>query len=160
MQGPRSTLPTLKAIVDGGGSPEAEHDTWVRTARIPEGDRSVYEDEVISVVLMALACCDQLNLPNLIGVEYLIRRRAVIREAHRLSPSMPDYSSAHHLMGWNRRREAGATHSGLTRFVAEQLRDEAQISKESRKAREERHLRTAKPKKGGKGGGAGAAADG
>ncbi len=88
---------------------------------------------------------DQLNLPNLSGIELLMRRRALIREAHRISPSAPDYSAAHHFMGWTRRRDAGATHAPLTKFVAEQLRDEAAISKEGRKAREERSLRTTGP---------------
>ncbi len=37
-------------------------------------------------------------------------------------------------------------HSGLTRFVAEVLRDEASIAKETRKAREERQLARQKPK--------------
>jgi hypothetical protein len=145
--GPRATFGTLKAIVDAGDTPEFEHDAWVRTATIPDADRSVYEDEVISVVFQTLACVDQLNLPNIAGVELLMRRRALIRESHRLSPSSPDYSDAHHYMGWSRRREAGATHTGLTKFVAEQLRDEASIAKSSRKAREKRSLRL-KPAKG------------
>ncbi len=51
------------------GGPEAEHDAWVRTARIPEGDRSVFEDEVIAVVPQILATVDQPNLPNLAGIE-------------------------------------------------------------------------------------------
>ncbi len=67
--GPRATVGTLKAIVDKGGSPEVERDAWVRTARVPDGDRSVFEDEVTSVVLQLLSTCDQLNLPNLVGVE-------------------------------------------------------------------------------------------
>jgi hypothetical protein len=158
--GPRSTMGTLKAIMDSGGSPEAEHDLWVRTARIPDGDRSVFEDEVISVVIQTLATVDQINLANLAGVELLMRRRALIREAHRLSPSSPDYSASHHYMGWARRREAGATHTGLTKFVAEQLRDEAAIAKETRRAREERSLRVKPAPKGKAGGKGGGSADG
>jgi len=154
--GPRATMGTLKAIVDSGGSPEVEHDAWVRTARVPDGDRSVYEDEVISVVLQLLSTVDQVNLPNLAGVELLVRRRALIREAHRLNPASPDYTGAHHFMGWQRRREAGATFGGLTQYVASAMRDEAAIAKETRKAREERQLGRPKanPKKGdAKGGG-------
>ncbi len=72
---------------------------------------------------------------------------------------MPDYSAVHHFMGWHCRREVRATHSGLVRFVAEQLRDKASISKEARKAIKERSLR-AKPAKASTGGGkAGGGAD-
>ncbi len=60
-------LGTLKAIVESGGSPEIEHVMRVRTARIPDGDRSVFEYEMISVLLHVLASVDQLNLPNCLG---------------------------------------------------------------------------------------------
>ncbi len=87
-----------------------------------------------------------------------MRRRALIREGH-LSPSSPDYSAAHHYMGWSRRREAGTAHSGLTKFVAEQLRGEARIAKASRKAREERSFRLKPAKGASKGAGRGGGAD-
>ena len=144
VQGPRSSLNTLKGVVEIGGSPEIEHDQWVRMAKLPDSDRSVFEDVVIAVCLQTLASVDQLNLPNLAGVELMIRRRALLREAHRVSPSSPDYTAAQHYMGWSRRRDAGAVDDALNKHVAERLRDEAAIAKETRKAREERQLR-AKP---------------
>ena len=79
VQGPRSSLNTLKGVVKIGGSLVIEHDQWVRTAKVPDSDRSVFEDEVIAVCLQTLASVDQLNLPNLAGVELMIRRRALIR---------------------------------------------------------------------------------
>lgn len=33
-----------------GWPAEVEHDQWVRTARVPDSDRSLYEDEVIFFV--------------------------------------------------------------------------------------------------------------
>jgi len=88
----------------------------------------------------------------------LVRRRALIREARRLSPHAPDYTAAYHYMGWTRRREAGAIDDQLNKHVADRLRDEAAIAKETRKAREERQLR--KPGKPNKGAGKNAGGDG
>mmetsp|Transcript_150499 Transcript_150499/g.481750 ORF Transcript_150499/g.481750 Transcript_150499/m.481750 type:complete len:88 (+) Transcript_150499:1-264(+) len=77
---------------------------WRRTSRIPDGDRAVYEDEVICRALQFLATVDQVNLPNLVGAELLCRRHQLIREAYRLSPSAPDYSASDWFMGWGNRR--------------------------------------------------------
>ena len=51
LQGPRTALPLLKSMVGLGGSPEASHLEWVRNSKVPDGDRAVYEDEVICVAL-------------------------------------------------------------------------------------------------------------
>ncbi len=109
-----------------------------------------------------LSTTDKLNLPNLVGVELFMCRRALIREAHRLHPHNPDYTGVHHYMGWQRHRDAGATHPGHTKFVADALRDEAAIAKETRKARQERQLTRSKGPPAGKQpkGGAKAGSDG
>lgn len=93
---------------------------------------------------------DQINLPNSKGIELLMRRWQLIREAHRLSPGAPDYSAADVFMGWEYRRGDGV-HPELAKFVAGELKDQAQIAKEARKAKEEM---ANKRKGGGRGGGA------
>ena len=81
-----------------------------------------------------------------------MRRWQLIREAHRLNPNSPDYSASDIFMGWEYRRGAGV-HQELAKFVASELKDMAQISKEARKAREEAALKKTK------GGGRGAPAE-
>ena len=62
-------------------------------------DRSVFEHECLSRILEAMISIDQLNAPCLQSAELLVRRMQVIREAHRISPSAPDYSSADIMVG-------------------------------------------------------------
>ena len=136
LDGPPSTFGVLKSMVARGLTPVTDHEHWVRTHDLPRGDRSVYEMEVITRALEAFAMHDQLNLPNSKGVELLLRRWQLIREAHRISPGAPDYSSADVFMGWEYRRGDGVNPE-LAKFVAGELKDQAAIAKEARKAREE-----------------------
>ena len=155
LDGPASCLGVLKAMVARGLMPVTDHERWVRTSDLPRGDRSVYEMEVITRVIEAMVMIDQVNVPNLVGTELLMRRWQVIREAHRISPGSPDYSSADIVMGWTYRRGDGM-HQPLAKFVAEELKDQAAVAKESRKAKEEMAARTKNrpnPKAGGAGGG-------
>ena len=158
MRGPRTTLWTMKYIRDNGSSALQAHEAWLRASRVPQGDRSTYEHEVLSRVLDAAATQDQLNLPALVSMEYVCRRMALIKEAHRVNPAQPDYSAADQFMGWNSRAGGAAIAPGLQAHVADLLRQDAAVAKEARKAREERQLREPKkpPKGGGKGAGGGA----
>ena len=88
--------------------------------------------EVITRVMEAFIMIDQVNVPNLVGTELLMRRWQVIREAHHISPGAPDYSAADIVMGWSYRRGDGM-HQPLARYVAEELKDQAAIAKEARK---------------------------
>ncbi|CAE8609421.1 unnamed protein product [Polarella glacialis] len=155
LRGPSSALPLLKTMRDQSLTPAMSHEYWVRNSRIPEGDRSVYEHEVIMRVLEAMITVDQLNVPCLQSAELLLRRAQVIKEAHRISPGLPDYSSADIYMGWAYRQRGAGIDQALTAHVASELKAEAAIAKEARKAREEAAARRQpKPKKGAKGGAA------
>lgn len=127
LDGPASTLGVLKSMVARGLTPVTDHEHWVRTHELPRGDRSVYEMEVITRALEAFCMIDQLNLPNSKGIELLMRRWQLIREAHRISPGAPDYSSADVFMGWEYKRGDGV-HPELARFVAAELKDQAAIA--------------------------------
>ncbi len=156
LTGPATCLKMLKAMRDQSFTPITYHEFWLRTGEIPRGDRSIYEHECLSRILEAMACVDQLNLPALQGAELMCRRLQVIREAHRISPSAPDYSAADHFMGWRFRKGQQGVDSDLAAHVANELKAEAAISKEARKAREEANLRRRpNPKSSSKGGGAG-----
>ena len=84
---------------------------------------------------------DQLNVCSLQAAELLVRRMQVIREAHRISPSNPDYSASDHMMGWRYKKGGQVIDAALAAHVATELRNEAAILKEARKAREEENNR-------------------
>ena len=125
-------------------TPVTHHANWVRTARIPDGDRSVHEHEVLARVLDSMVTVDQLNAPALQSAELVCRRIQVIEDAHSVSPSAPDYSAADEYMGWATHRQGAAVAPDLQRHVANAMRDKAAIMKESRKAKEEQKLRRGK----------------
>ena len=155
LEGPTSSLNLVKDLRDQHMTPSTFHEYWLRSADIPKGDRSTYEHECLSRILESMITVDQLNICALQGGELICRRLQVIREAHRISPSSPDYSASDHFMGWKWKRAAQGVDKQLAAHVAQTLKDEAAISKESRKAREEQAMRRKHPNKSGGGGGGG-----
>lgn len=131
-------------------TPTTFHEYWLRTSDIPKGDRSVYEHECLSRILESMLTVDQINAPALQSAELLCRRMQVIREAHRISPGSPDYTSADVMMGWRYRRSGQGVVQELAAHVASELKNEAAIAKEARKAREEAENRRRNPKSKGK----------
>lgn len=134
LEGPSTALQVLRSLSDRGQTPVTDHERWVRSSDIAKHDRSLYEMEMLARVLEAMAMTDQLNIPNLKSGELILRRWQLIKEAHRLSPSAPDYSASDYFMGWE--VESGANQD-LSKYVSERLKDQAAIAKETRKAREE-----------------------
>lgn len=155
LQGPPTALKFLKMLRDQNQTPTTFHEYWIRTGEIPKGDRSVYEHECLCRILESMLTIDQINVVALQSAELVIRRMMVIREAHKVSPSSPDYSSADIMMGWQYRRSAQGVVTEMASYVATELKNEAAILKEARKAREEASLRRQKPPKGGDKGGGG-----
>ena len=163
--GPPTAMELIGELHSRGFTFSTDSEHWIRTEDIPKSDRSLFELEVLDKVLEALATVDQPNLPNLKGAELLLRRRQVIREAHRLSASSPDYSMADIMMGWERKSGVAMT---LRRYVADEMKDQAAILKESRKAREELSAKRGDPTgrgrgargRGGRGTATGSAEDG
>ena len=134
LEGPPTTLKVLKSLASRSLTPVTDHERWIRSSEISKSDRSIYEMEVLARVIEAFVMVDQVNLPNLKGGQLLLRRWQLIKEAHRICPTQPDYSASDHFMGWE--LDSGVVQS-LTKHVSEQLRDQAAIAKESRKAKEE-----------------------
>ena len=153
LEGPSTALNIAKSLRDQNMTPTTYHEFWLRTGEIPRGDRSIYEHECLSRIFEAMVTVDQLNPSGLQSAELVVRRMQVIREAHRICPSAPDYSSADVFMGWRYRKQNQGVDSGLAAFVASELKNDAAIAKESRKAREEQLQRRQNPSKKGGGGG-------
>ena len=136
LEGPPTALNIAKSLRDQNMTPTSFHEFWVRSADIPRGDRSVYEHECLSRIFESMVCVDQLNCSGLQSMELVVRRMQVIREAHRVSPNAPDYSSADYFMGWRYKKQSQGIDSGLAAHVAAELKNAAAIQKEARKARE------------------------
>jgi len=135
--GPRTTITDMRAIERMGLTWRTCTTAWVDSVGIPRGDRSIFEMEVIGEALHAFTSIDQLNVGNLVGISILLRRRAVIIEAHRLAPANPDYSASEVMMGLGPRRGNAEVAESLQSYTAGVLRDRAAVSKEKRKAQEE-----------------------
>ena len=87
LEGPRSALWWMRSTRRMGLTPATRHSKWVHENSIPASDRSVYEHEVLSQALEYAATIDQINVPSLLSLEYLLRRLQLIEEAHALAPT-------------------------------------------------------------------------
>lgn len=134
LDGPCTTLEVLKSLSARNLTPITDHERWIRSSEIAKTDRSIFEMEVLAKIMEAFVMTDQINLPNTKGGELILRRWQLIKEAHRISPMAPDYSSSDYFMGWQ--MDLGVNQS-LAKHVSDQLRDQAAIAKEARKAKEE-----------------------
>ena len=101
----------------------------------------MYEHEMICRVLESMLTVDQLNIGALQSAELLARRLQLIEDAHRGSPSNPDYSASDVYMGLPSRKDGSSTVPVSQKGVADSLKDKLAILKETRKAKEEAKLR-------------------
>lgn len=133
---PRTTLEYCRAVASVAESATAQHHVWVSGSRIPEGDRSLFEDEVLARVIDAAITYDCLNISNLACMELVCRRRQLLAEAHSSSPGAPSYMGAEHFMGQTYKAGGGIVVPSLTDYVSKQMQAQSQILKEKRKMEE------------------------
>ena len=123
----------LKAVAGIGECCYAQHLAWVQQSKIPEGDRAIYEDEVLSKVVDTAIRYDGLNIVNLASFEMIVRRKQLLAEAHVANPGAPSYEAADYFMGQKYRPGGGIVVPALTQQVAQQMHEESQVMKEKRK---------------------------
>ncbi|CAK0832110.1 unnamed protein product [Prorocentrum cordatum] len=131
----------LRRWRDGGITPLTRHDTWVRVSHVPTGDRSNHGHHVLCVLLFVMRCVYQLNAGSLQTGELIAMRFQLFEDAHRASPSAPDYWAANHYMGWPYRAGGDTVAPRLHRYVTDQVKGEAEVAKEQSTAREKLRLR-------------------
>ena len=146
---PRTALPYLRAVSSVAESAFAQHLGWVSQSKIPEGDRAIHENEVLSRALDLAISYDSLNVANLASFELLIRRKQLLAEAHAYNPSAPSYEGSDHFLGTSYRPGGAIVVPELTEHVSKKLHQESQILKEKRKQVEFKEF---KGKGGGRGG--------
>ena len=126
---PRTTLTYRKAVASIAESAAAQHHMWVGSSRIPEGDRSVYKDEVLARILDATVCYEALHVANLACMELVCRRRQLLAEAHSQNPAAPSYMGAEHFLGQPYKAGGGIVTPVLAEHVAKRLQAQSQIWK-------------------------------
>ena len=110
-----------------------------------KGDRAKDEHYTIAKVIQFAMEFDQLNITELVAFEWLLLRQQTLEQAYQNDPLAPTYDNQEKWMGTSRREDASLINPERRKALAEELRDEASILKETRKAREEARL--AKEKK-------------
>lgn len=130
---PRTTLEYCRAISTIAESATAQHHMWINSAKIGEGDRSIYEDEVLARVIDYALVYDALDISNLACMEVVRRRRQLLADAHAASPGTPSYLGAEHYMGSTFRVGGGVVVPTLSEHVAKKMAAQSAIMKERRK---------------------------
>ena len=133
---PRTTLSYLRAVSSVAESAFSQHLGWVAQSKIPDGDRAIHENEVLSRCIDLAITYDALNIANLASFELLIRRKQLLAEAHAYNPSAPSYEGADHFLGTSYRPGGAIVVPELTEHVSRKLHQESQILKEKRKQAE------------------------
>ena len=133
---PRTALSYLRAVAGVAESCFSQHLAWVAQSKIPEGDRSIHENEVLSRALDLAVTYDALNISNLASFELLIRRKQLIADTHSYSPGAPSYEAAEHYLGNTYKPGGAIVVPELTKHVADKMHQESQILKERRKQQE------------------------
>lgn len=142
---PRTSLPYLKAVASVAESSFSQHLAWVAQSKIPDGDRSIHENEVLSRALDLAVTYDSLNVSNLASFELLIRRKQLLADAHSYSPGAPSYEAAEHYLGNTYKPGGAIVVPELSKHVAEKMHQESQIMKERRKQMEYKGKGRGKP---------------
>ena len=132
---PRSPTWWHNATVREGSTLRGQYQRGVSSSGISQTDRSTREHAVLSEVLEKAMCIDQLDVMNLCALELCIRRLHLIAEGHRVKPTQPNYQGSECWMGARARRWIRVAPL-LSRFVAEEQRQDSTIQLEKRKAAE------------------------
>ncbi|CAK0895895.1 unnamed protein product [Prorocentrum cordatum] len=163
LQGRRATREAVLSLRDGGqGNWEEHHATWLRRSGVAERGNVAREHHMICVSLRMMQQFDQLDLFNIAGAEYLVRRLKQLESATRKNPRAPDFEGLDLILDAGVDDTGGMVLPEFDGWVGDQARARAQTMKANRQWQEERTAAQPKaPPKGPKGGGAdaGGAAD-
>jgi hypothetical protein len=135
---PRTTQAYVKEVCKMAECCHSQHLGWVQKSKIPDGDRAIFEDEILSQAIDLAVMYDGLCISNLACFELLIRRKQLLAEAHVHNPGAPNYEGADHWLGMGCRPGGAIVVQALTQHVSGKMEAESRILKERRKAGENR----------------------
>ena len=134
LKGSPTVLEAFRGYRPSGG-PIGHHREWARMAGLA-GKPHGHEHYTLCAAMELLACFDQLNCPQLLGVELLMRRVALIESAYEQgSHGKPDFFHAEEVMGFLTRPSGAVIAPTLELEVAERLKSRAEIAKQLGKAK-------------------------
>ncbi|CAK0844871.1 unnamed protein product [Prorocentrum cordatum] len=156
LQGRRATREAVLSLRDGGqGNWEEHHTTWLRRSGVAERGNVAREHHMICASLRMMQQFDQLDLFNIAGAEYLVRRLKQLESATRKNPRAPDFEGLDLILDTGVDDTGGMVLPEFDGWVGDQARARAQTMKANRQWQEERTAAQPKaPPKGPKGGGA------
>ena len=134
---PRTTYWWCKSLKRANLTPLTHHSSWLQKSGIDAKERVRHEHEQLCEALEALSTIDQLNLPNLYGVEVLICRLQFLEDAY-ATGGAPDFTAADEWNPSGRRRGGVLVDPKMQSFVAKKQGEKNVIAKERRRAEEYR----------------------
>ncbi|CAK0818371.1 unnamed protein product, partial [Prorocentrum cordatum] len=156
--GPRTLLLVLQFMLRMAGGAVAWHTRWLAVMGLAEGDEAAKQHDIICRILETSMVHDQLVITELASFEHLARQLQLIEERvydeksrkaavalkgqgkKDATPQGALSTEVGHFLGIGETKGNLCICPALMQFIAEQMQDEAAVSKERRKAREERAL--------------------
>ena len=93
----------------------------------------MHEHRCLSRALEYFTSCDQVVLPNLAGIEVLVRRRSLIEHAHAGRPEAPSYEGSEYLLGFRDNADGSIVDPAAVRYASERMGQDAKIEEQRRK---------------------------
>ena len=138
LEGKRAMREACLALRDAGQESRDEHRaTWARRSGIPEKSNAAREHRVICAVPRIMQQFDQLDLYNVAGAEYLVRRLNQLEAATRRNPRHPDFEGVDAVLDAAIDDSGGFVLPGFDAWVGGQQRSGAAILQASRQWKEE-----------------------
>jgi hypothetical protein len=135
LKGSPTVLETFRGYRQAGG-PLAHHREWARATGLA-GKPHGHEHFTLCCAIEMMACFDQLNCPQLLSAELLMRRLCLIESAYEVGQNgKADFFHAEEMMGFHARASGAVIATTLETEVSERLKARAEIQKQLMKARE------------------------
>lgn len=155
LSGPGVAPDVLSAVVASGHELLAYNDFFVSQSGLSPKSGVAIESGVIMTALHYMVTHDQLNVLNLVGVEYLMRRLRMIQKAVARNPKNPDFDGLELHLSHSMDSRGGLCSGAFDKHLAEEQKVIANTMKQDRLWREEQDATAKKKKGGGKGTAAG-----
>ena len=150
LDGPPLLPEYFEGLEEAGLTLMTHHQGWVRTSGVSEHSSAARWHRSLTEAIRLLGFVDQLDLPQVVGAEYLCREVMKVEIAVERNPKVPDWDGLASLTG-TRLSETGGVHARkFMQWVGTMEKDKAFVMKQGRQYREEQDALLVKKKKGGK----------
>ena len=148
LQGPSEVLAFFEALIVAGLTLIAYHMNWKSKSGVGERSAVCREHFLICDQLRVEVTIDQVDLTQLVGSEYRVRRLLQIELAVERNPKQPDFEGLEIMLTSALAPAGGAATEKFSEWLIARQRDQTQIMKQGRLLREESAKRSAAPKGG------------